>query len=188
MTYLIVDLEATCCDRQSIPRREMEIIEIGAVAVRFTPDLQSFKTLGSFQAFVRPVRHPKLTPFCTRLTTISQQDVDTARGFKAVADEMKSWVDSFEAPIFCSWGDYDRRQLKQDCLFHRYRYFMPSGHVNIKNRFASAQGLERPEGMGRALRRAGLRLQGTHHRALDDVRNMVRLLPFIFGNEKLKQN
>ena len=29
--YLIVDLEATCCDSGTIPRHEMEIIEIGAV-------------------------------------------------------------------------------------------------------------------------------------------------------------
>lgn len=32
--FLIVDVEeATCCDRQSIPRRHMETIEIGAVMV-----------------------------------------------------------------------------------------------------------------------------------------------------------
>ena len=30
---LVVDLEATCCDLQSIPRYQMETIEIGAVMV-----------------------------------------------------------------------------------------------------------------------------------------------------------
>ena len=34
MHAIIVDLEATCCDAGSIPPHAMEIIEIGAVAVR----------------------------------------------------------------------------------------------------------------------------------------------------------
>ncbi|WP_293128313.1 hypothetical protein [Microcoleus sp. bin38.metabat.b11b12b14.051] len=29
--YLVLDLEATCCDKGSIARNHMEIIEIGAV-------------------------------------------------------------------------------------------------------------------------------------------------------------
>ena len=29
--YLVIDLEATCCDRGTIEREESEIIEIGAV-------------------------------------------------------------------------------------------------------------------------------------------------------------
>ncbi len=33
MNHLIVDLEATCCDQNSILRSQTEIIEIGAVIV-----------------------------------------------------------------------------------------------------------------------------------------------------------
>ncbi|MEN9576703.1 MAG: hypothetical protein RL514_4558 [Verrucomicrobiota bacterium] len=52
----------------------MEIIEIGAVAVRAEDGVP----LAEFQSFVRPVRHPRLTPFCTQLTSIQQTDVDGA--------------------------------------------------------------------------------------------------------------
>ena len=69
--YLIIDFEATCANDGSVPRGEMEIIEIGAVLV----EAATFGTLGTFQSFVRPVRHPMLTPFCTELTTITQSDV-----------------------------------------------------------------------------------------------------------------
>ena len=31
--FLILDLEATCCDKGTISRHEMEIVEIGAVTV-----------------------------------------------------------------------------------------------------------------------------------------------------------
>ena len=76
MNHLVVDLEATCCNRNSFPRTEMEIIEIGAVMT----DSQ-FEVIDEFQSFIKPVRHPELTDFCKELTTISQQEVDSALGF-----------------------------------------------------------------------------------------------------------
>ena len=77
--FLIVDLEATCCDINSIPRSEMEIIEIGAVMV----ENRSFEITDEFQTFIKPERTPKLTPFCTELTSISQSEVDAAPNFVA---------------------------------------------------------------------------------------------------------
>lgn len=73
--YLVIDLEATCCDSGTIPQGEMEMIEIGAVVA----DARSLQPVDEFGAFVRPVRHPILTEFCTALTSITQQQVDTAR-------------------------------------------------------------------------------------------------------------
>jgi inhibitor of KinA sporulation pathway (predicted exonuclease) len=50
----------------------METIEIGA----FLVETHSLETVGELGTFVKPVRHPVLTPFCTELTTIRQSDVD----------------------------------------------------------------------------------------------------------------
>ena len=61
--YLVVDLEATCCDRKSSPSSKREIIEIGAVMVD-----RDLNAISEFQTFVRPVRFPTLTSFCTELT------------------------------------------------------------------------------------------------------------------------
>lgn len=91
--YLVIDLEATCCDRQSFPQGEMEIIEVGAV--------------------MTDARYP------------------------------------FE------------------------------DHLNLKRRFTERMGLRKPEGMRGALRRVGLPLEGTHHRGIDDARNLAGLLPYI---------
>ena len=46
---LVVDLEATCCDLQSIPRHQMETIEIGAVMV----STDSLMIVDEFQTFIR---------------------------------------------------------------------------------------------------------------------------------------
>jgi len=85
--YLVVDLEATCSDDGSIPKREMEIIEIGAVLV----DGQSMEPIDEYQTFIRPVRRPQLTPFCTQLTSITQADLASAPSFEDVVVEMKGW-------------------------------------------------------------------------------------------------
>jgi len=56
--FLIVDIESTCCDKNSIPRDQHEMIEIGAVMV----DAKSLREVDSFQTFIRPQKHPRLTP------------------------------------------------------------------------------------------------------------------------------
>jgi len=59
--YLIVDLEATCSNDNSIERAHMEIIEIGAVMIQG----QTLEVIDEFQTFIKPVRTPKLTAFCS---------------------------------------------------------------------------------------------------------------------------
>lgn len=65
--YLVIDLEATTSDDGSLPPEQMETIEIGAVLV----DAQTLAVVDEYQSFVRPVRHPRLLPFCTKLTSIT---------------------------------------------------------------------------------------------------------------------
>ncbi|WP_205881898.1 3'-5' exonuclease [Leeia aquatica] len=179
--YLLVDFEATCCDQGSVPRQEMEIIEVGAVMV----DSASLGMVGEFQSFVRPQRHPRLTAFCSRLTHITQAEVDAAPTFPEVCARWKTWLGGFPDYLFCSWGDYDRTQLEQDCALHRVPYPMRSGHLNVKRQFARQQHLPRPLGLGQAVALAGLTFIGTHHRGIDDARNIAQLLPFIFGEARV---
>lgn len=68
---LVIDLEATCSNDGSISGSNMEIIEIGACWVN-----PQGKIIDTFQSFVRPVVNIILTPFCTQLTTIKQDQVD----------------------------------------------------------------------------------------------------------------
>lgn len=172
-----MDLEATCDDRRSIPRSQMEIIEIGAVLV----NARDLRPVDEFQSFVRPVRHPKLTVFCQQLTSIGQSDVDSAPHFPEVVAALKKWMYSHGATVFCSWGDYDRKQMEHDCQFHGIAYPMPGRHVNLKTLFSATRGISKKLGMARALRDAGLELSGTHHRGIDDARNIARLLPYAIG-------
>jgi inhibitor of KinA sporulation pathway (predicted exonuclease) len=170
--YLIIDLEATCSDDGRVPREEMEIIEIGAVMQH----ARTFAIESEFQTFVRPVRHPRLTSFCTELTGITQQDVAAAPGFAAALDALIQWMMPYENALFCSWGDYDRKQFHQDCAYHGVAYPLGPDHLNLKAEFSRTLGLRRNAGITHALRKLNFEFEGAHHRGLDDARNIARIV------------
>ncbi|OUL19623.1 exonuclease [Nostoc sp. RF31YmG] len=173
--YLIVDLEATCCDDGTIPRHEMEIIEIGAVMLNST----TWEIDSEFQQFIQPVRHPQLTAFCTKLTSIQQQDVEQAPQFSEAIVSLTEWMKSFPNYIFCSWGNYDKNQFIQDCKYHNIPYPFAFEHKNIKEEFSQHLGVSKRFGMAQALQNLGLELQGTHHRGIDDARNIAAIYRYI---------
>ena len=84
----------------------------------------------------------------------------------------------------CSWGAYDLNQLRQDC--ERHRLELPVSlekHINLKQEFALKMNV-RPCGMAKALRIAGLELEGTHHRGIDDARNIAKLARLILSKSR----
>lgn len=173
--YLVVDLEATCDEGGAMPRDQTEIIEIGAVLV----EGKTLRTVAELMTFVRPIVHPVLTAFCTQLTTITQDMVDPAPGFPAVAARLAAFG---QGALFCSWGNYDRNQLAQDARLHGIAPPLGPDHWNLKEAFAQTGGSRR-RGLGvfAALRKVGLEPIGTHHRGIDDARNIARLLPYVLG-------
>ena len=174
--YLVIDLEATCCDDNTFPRNEMETIEIGAVMVC----RRTLLSVDEFQTFVSPVRNPVLTDFCRDLTGITQSQVETAPPFKTALQNLTNWAESFSGFTFCSWGDYDRTQLISDCKFHGIPFPLGERHINLKAEFASCRGLRKKTGVQGALRTVGLQFIGSHHRGIDDARNIASLVPYIY--------
>ena len=178
--YLVVDLEATTSRDGSVPRDERETIEIGAVLVR----VESLEPEAEFATLVRPVRHPTLTPFCTQLTTITQAMVAEAPLFPAAMAAFAQQMPLAESGVvFCSWGEFDRRQLERDSAYHGIPYLLPV-HLNLKRRFSESVGSSRRArrrgfGVAEALAACHLEFEGTAHRGLDDARNIARLLPWI---------
>ena len=70
-------------------------------------------------------------------------------------------------------------QFRQDC--RRHGMALPAAferHVNLKTQFARLRGIKSC-GMAAALRVAGVPLEGTHHRAIDDARNIAKLAVWV---------
>jgi inhibitor of KinA sporulation pathway (predicted exonuclease) len=180
MSYLVIDLEATCDERHRIPREQTEIIEIGAVLVD-----EELRPVDEWQTFVRPVIHPVLTPFCTKLTSIVQAQVETAPLFAEAIARLAAYL-AGRTPLFCSWGDYDRAQLAREAARNGVPLPLGEQHFNVKEGFKQRSGDGKPRGVGQALQYAGLRFEGTAHRGIDDARNIARLLPYALGRAPLR--
>ncbi|MBD8615087.1 3'-5' exonuclease [Pseudomonas viridiflava] len=182
---LCVDLEATCNElpeglseeqAQSfpglIPVAEMETIEVGAVVVDTWDD---DAIVGEFCRFVKPTLHPQLTEFCIGLTTITQADVDQAQGYAEVSKELSDFIEPYRADgiMWGSWGAYDLKQLAQDAALHDCQAMLfDLQHTNLKKWHWKVLSC-RAMGLKNAVLDLGLSWSGTHHRGIDDSRNVA---------------
>ena len=169
MRYIIVDLEATCWENVRDYDR-METIEIGALELASAKGPET----SEFNSFIRPVAKRELSEFCQELTSIRQRHVDAAEVFSAVFPAFLEWIGP-EPFTLCSWGGYDLTQFQIDCRRHGLTFPESfQNHVNLKKLFARVW-MVKVCGMARALQHAGLPLTGTHHRGIDDARNIAAL-------------
>lgn len=178
----VVDLEATCWPERKAPgpggrgwiEPRTEVIEIGAALV----ELPGLSARGEFDSFVRPQLNPALTDFCKTLTSIRQEEVDAAPPFPAALETFAAWLAGFggkDAVLFGSWGRYDKKQLKLDCELHGLAFPFDDEHLNLKEHVAARLG-RKPKGVGGMLASLGMKFEGTPHRGIDDVRNIVRIV------------
>lgn len=173
MNYIIFDLEATCEDRNINPYWDNETIEIGAVKVN------NNKIIDSISIFIKPIENPILTDFCKNLTHISQEDVDNGISFVEALNIFVQWATSngTEEAIYCSWGYYDKGQIKKDCLRHNiFSEFIDNRHISIKHQYSEViYNTNNYYGVSKALRRENLSFDGTPHRGIDDAKNIAKI-------------
>ncbi|VVO98637.1 hypothetical protein PS862_02723 [Pseudomonas fluorescens] len=180
-----VDLEATCdeVDESESTRplivtpEQMETIEIGLVVV----DLESLEIVDEFQRFVRPQIHPTLTDFCIKLTSIQQADVDGARTYQRVGEELRIFVARYPNAAWASWGDYDARQLERDAGFAACPSLLEGvPHFNARKWHAGLYDIQQ-KGLKQTVEAMGLVWQGTYHRGIDDAKNVASIIKEMLG-------
>jgi inhibitor of KinA sporulation pathway (predicted exonuclease) len=120
------------------------------------------------------------------LTQIRQEDVDGADYFPAVFHAFLDWIGN-EPFTLCSWGAYDLGQFRSDCARHSFPFPATfERHINLKKAFSKWQGV-RPMGMKGALAHLGLPLSGTHHRGIDDARNIAKIAALLLPAMEVAQ-
>ena len=169
---LVVDIEATCWENENEkPRGETnDIIEVGVALV----DLRGFRIEESKGIIVKPERS-KISPFCQKLTTITQAQVDKGTAFKDACHQLRSHFRSKDL-TWISWGDYDRKQFERQSREMSVDYPFGPRHLNLKNLFGVLHGLPKEIGMDKALDMLNIQLQGIHHRGVWDAINISEIL------------
>lgn len=170
VNYIVFDLEATCWETPP-PGYEQEIIEIGAIRIN-----QYGEVRGSFDRFVQPLRHPRLSLYCRNLTNITQRDIDRADDFETVIDEFIEWghIDD-ESYTLISWGNFDKKMLAQDCIRFKLDYEWAFQHINLKESYRLLTRKKKAMGLRKACEREGIDFTGMQHRAISDAENLAKL-------------
>jgi inhibitor of KinA sporulation pathway (predicted exonuclease) len=168
---LVLDVESTCWEPPEVqPKNEIsEVIEIGIAVV----NVKDLKLVSNDSIIIKPQKST-VSKFCTKLTTLTQEYVDQGTTFQAAMAILRKNYDS-ENRVFVSWGDYDRKMFERNCRDYGVKYPFGPRHLNLRNTFTMLHGLEGEPGMDQALRNLGMPLDGTHHRGIDDARNIANI-------------
>ncbi|VEF10873.1 exonuclease [Pseudomonas fluorescens] len=179
-----VDLEATCDDVGESPRPlavvpdQMETIEIGLVVI----ELETLEVVDEFQRFVQPQVNPILTDFCKKLTSIQQADVDNARTYVEVGQELGAFIARYPDASWASWGDYDARQLERDAALAACPSLLAGlPHFNARKWHKGLYD-NQSKGLKQTVEAMGLAWQGTYHRGIDDARNVAAIVKEMLGD------
>ena len=166
---VVVDLETTCWEKRQRDQI-MEIIEAGVCLL----DIGSGEITQRQSILVRPA-YSTVSEFCTKLTTLTQEVVETGIEFRETCMKLE---DEYQTKnrVWASYGDFDRRQFERECRLKNIPYPFGSRHINVKTLFGIKHRLTEEVNMDRALALLGFELIGTHHRGVDDAYNAARIL------------
>lgn len=174
---LVVDLEATCWEDEVPQNQISEIIEIGICAL----DVKTGEIKDKKSYLIKPEKS-KLSPFCTKLTTITHELLEKEGvSFKNACADIISNYQSIEY-AWASYGKYDYNMMFNQCKRMGIKNPFGTKHINVKNLFYDVSCLPKRMGMKQALEYLKIKLEGTHHRGVDDAYNTAKILLWCLEN------
>lgn len=164
----IVDIESTCWHKGKVPNNQRSnIIEVGIV----TYSLVLKEIIKEDSILIRP-QDSEISDFCQHLTGITQQEVDQGISLEDAFDRLRKEFKSHTIP-WASWGMYDYKMFASEADYYKLRFPFNNNHFNIKVAFGLKH--ELLVGVPSALQIIGETFEGSHHRALPDALNILKL-------------
>lgn len=181
----VLDFEATCWEN-SQNKQQMEIIEWPSVLYKVTEnDNESTRNIvrliGEFHQYVKPTICPELTKFCTDLTGITQETVNSANTFDVVYANHIKWL-SENVPqnanfiiATCGRWDLETQLIKELKVKNLPLHSFYKSFINVKAELEYFYKIK-AYGMKGMLRDLNLTLDGRHHSGIDDTRNISKII------------
>ena len=127
---LIIDLEATCWEDRPPRGQESEIIEIGVCVM----DAKTGRISQNEGILVKP-QYSKVSPFCTELTSITQQMLDDEGVLLEDALDILRAEYNSEDLNWASYGNYDLNMLQNHARRFNTEYPLSDDHINVISLF-----------------------------------------------------
>jgi ERI1 exoribonuclease 3 len=175
----VLDFEATCDD---VKGYENEIIEFPTILLKWDESAKNYKKISEFQDYCKPLKNTQLTPFCTQLTGILQNKVDSGYNFPESLGRHYRWIKSYVSDdkdivlLTCGFWDLGDVMIKECKRWDLVPSSIYLSFINIKEEYTKMHKLEKKLGMAGMLKHSQLELVGRHHSGLDDCRNISSIL------------
>ncbi len=176
---VIIDIEATCWDKNPPPSQENEIIEIGIC----TLNIRTGERIDRDSLLVKPIKST-VSPFCSELTSLTQTQVENGLRFDRACAILRKKYHT-KSRIWASYGDYDRKMFEKQCAARGVAYPFNGTHINIKSLYAMLMGLDREIGLGSVLDQLNIDFEGRPHRGIDDAWNEALILSHLIQKIRL---
>ena len=180
----VLDFEATCDSEPGLV--ENEVIEFPSVLIA------AGSVISEFQLYVKPMLTPVLTKFCTELTGITNEVIQTQGvEFPEAFRRHREWLlretgstsdyDLENKVLFVTCGDWDLKSMlpKQQ----KASDLTPVSYLRVWCNVKVVSGFfwkfprgKQPQGMTDMLTRLDLTLEGKHHSGIDDCRNIAKIV------------
>ena len=86
------------------------------------------------------------------------------------------WIDIYDQDfLLCSWGSFDKKQLKLECDLYDIENDWLDKYINLKNQYKDILKLRQAKGLAKALKAEGFEFTGTPHRAISDAQNLAKI-------------
>lgn len=187
---LVLDFEAQC-DQDGDKKKHLEIQEIIEFpVVPINVKTKKIETELIFHHYIKPVKIPKLTEFCTFLTGIKQEQVDNGIILEEALELLHQHLVKHDILnkkwSFLTCGDWDLSQClrseakKKGIILKAYM----KKWINIKKAFLSLldKDAHKNTSMTRMLEYFKLELDGRHHSGIDDSKNISKIAIKIMEN------
>jgi len=164
---IVIDVESTCDENKE--GFISEIIEIGMTD-------SNGKEIPSI--FVKP-KYSIVTPFCTRLTTLTPEEIEAKGQEPEIAYKNLESIFS-KYTRWASYGYYDKKMFEKMSSLYGLDIRLPPIHINVRLLFAqeilnSNDPQKAPRNPKDALIMLGKEFQGVNHRGEDDAINIANL-------------
>ncbi|KAF5368319.1 hypothetical protein D9758_002177 [Tetrapyrgos nigripes] len=199
--FLVLDFEGTCTETSSFDYPN-ELIEFPVILMRWKDKDSSGKAselvvVDQFHSFIRPTWKPKLTEFCTKLTGITQYQVDIAPDFFSVLLLVRAFlvkhdlIDSLTGHAktrfsWCQDGPWDLGDLLTKQCFHSRLdppKWLQNNIIDVRRmvKLWMAEKTGQPPGpvglnIEGQLAVLDLKFEGRLHSGLDDTKNISRIV------------
>jgi len=134
MSFIIFDLEFNqdVASLQNFNHEKshypFEIIQIGAIKLD-----SDFKTVGTFNRYVKPTFYNRINPFITELTGITTEQLLLEELFPVIYKTYIEFIDGTDS-VFCIWGMSDMKGLMENVAFHQLNdRLLPKMVINLQS-------------------------------------------------------